>query len=92
MSAQITFPRDKNPFYSSPFYPCCTSDSVWHDGLLYKLLQINVYTQTLPVKLGLEKAKHNLFNTLEVCVKVLFSLTYTLTGRYDNITRGEWFF
>ena len=52
-------------------------------------LQINVYTQTLPVLLGLEIAKHNLFNTLEVCVKVLFSLTYNLTGRYDNIPRDE---
>ena len=25
----------------------------------------------------------------EGCVKVLFSLTYTLTGRYDNIPRDE---
>ena len=38
--------------------------------------------ETLPVLLGLEITKHNLFNTLEVCVKAsfqaLFSLTYTL--------------
>ena len=57
-------------------------DSVWHDGLLYKLLKINIrgnfynviksLYRILPPLLELEIAKHDLFNTPEVCAKAAF--------------------
>ena len=36
--------------------------------------------QTLLVLLGLEIAKHNLFNTLEVCVKVDTTIYHAMEG------------
>ena len=57
-------------------------DSVWHDGLLYKLSKINVqgklyslikslYSKSTALS-GLEITKHDLFNTQEECGKAAF--------------------
>ena len=58
-------------------------DSVWHDGLLYKLSKINVQgkfyslikslsARSLPALSGLEITKRDLFNTQEECGKAAF--------------------
>ena len=64
-------------------------DSVWHDGLLYKLLPIKlrVYTRILLPLLELEIAKRDLLKTQEVCAKALLFNLYVndLAFTFNNV-------